>query len=222
MKRSQVNTYIKEAISFMKKNNFYIPDWAYWNQDDWSKNKNECTEIFDNSLGWDITDFGHGDFLRIGLTLITLRNGNLNKPSKPYCEKIMYVRENQVTPLHYHILKTEDIINRGGGVLCMRLWKSSDNKLDNSPIEIKIDGITKVVNAGEVIKIYPGQSICYFPYLYHTFWAEEGDCLVGEVSCVNDDNTDNVFLEDKGRYSKIENDVNPEFILCNEYSNFIK
>ena len=26
----------------------------------------------------------------------------------------MFVRENQVTPFHYHVRKTEDIINRGG------------------------------------------------------------------------------------------------------------
>ena len=230
MKRSEVNRYIEEAMAFMKKRDFYLPGWAFWSPAKWNEMKSSCSEIFENSLGWDITDFGYGDFANTGLTLVTLRNGNLNKPSKPYCEKIMYVRENQVTPLHYHVLKTEDIINRGGGVLCMKLWKSYDkpgsagksSELDESPIVVKIDGVETTVKAGEVVKIYPGQSICYFPYLYHTFWSEEGDSLIGEVSCVNDDNTDNVFLVDKGRYSSIEEDTEPTHLLCNEYSEYVK
>ena len=62
-----------------------------------------------------------------------------------------------------------------------------------------------------------GQSICYEPYLYHTFWAEDDHCLVGEVSTVNDDMRDNRFLTPKGRFPQIEEDVPAEHLLCNEY-----
>ena len=130
----------------------------------------------------------------------------------------MVVRENQITPEHYHVLKTEDIINRGGGLLCMKLWNATpDGKLDTTDVHVKVDGMTRVFKAGETVRLRPGQSVCYTPYLYHRFWAEEGDALVGEVSSVNDDKTDNYFLEPKGRFSKIEEDEPIEHYLCNEY-----
>lgn len=218
MKRSEVNTYIREAMDFMAKHHFYLPEWAYWTPADWATKGAECKEIVENGLGWDITDFGWNDFRNTGLTLVTLRNGDPSGKGKVYCEKIMYVRENQMTPEHFHWIKTEDIINRGGGILCMKLYKSTEEEtLGTEDIVVKIDGIERRVKAGEKISLRPGQSICYTPYLYHRFWAEEGDCIVGEVSSVNDDKTDNRFLEPKGRFSTIEEDAPIEHYLCNEY-----
>ncbi len=219
MKRSEVNGYIRYNMELMDKHQFMLPDWAFFSPEDWKKVAADCEEIFENGLGWDITDFGWGDFEKIGLSLITLRNGNLaKKGEKVYCEKIMVVRENQITPEHYHVLKTEDIINRGGGLLCMKLWNATpDGKLDTTDVHVKVDGMTRVFKAGETVRLRPGQSVCYTPYLYHRFWAEEGDALVGEVSSVNDDKTDNYFLEPKGRFSKIEEDEPIEHYLCNEY-----
>ena len=218
MKRSDVNQYIDYAMKFMAENKFCLPPWAYWTPSDWEQMRDRCEEIFENGLGWDITDFGSGNFIKTGLTLVTLRNGNLVKPSKQYCEKIMLVRNSQVTPLHYHVLKTEDIINRTGGLLCMKLWNSApDGSLSEGLLEVKIDSITTTIRSGEKICLKPGQSICYTPYLYHTFWAEGGDCLVGEVSSVNDDKTDNRFQEERGRYSAIDEDAPILHYLCNEY-----
>lgn len=218
MKRSDVNQYIDYAMKFMAENKFCLPPWAYWTPSDWEQMRDRCEEIFENGLGWDITDFGSGDFINTGLTLVTLRNGNLVTPSKQYCEKIMLVRNSQVTPLHYHVLKTEDIINRTGGLLCMKLWNSApDGSLSEGLLEVKIDSITTTIRSGEKICLKPGQSICYTPYLYHTFWAEGGDCLVGEVSSVNDDKTDNRFQEERGRYSAIDEDAPILHYLCNEY-----
>jgi D-lyxose ketol-isomerase len=79
--------------------------------------------------------------------------------------------------------------------------------------------VTTLVNNGEILKLEMGQSICYEPYLYHTFWAENGDCLVGEVSTVNDDINDNRFLVKVGRYPAIVEDVPARYMLCNEYKN---
>ena len=218
MKRSEVNQYIDFAMKFMAENKFCLPPWAYWTPSDWEQMKDRCEEIFENGLGWDITDFGSGDFINTGLTLVTLRNGNLVTPSKQYCEKIMLVRNSQVTPPHYHVLKTEDIINRTGGLLCMKLWNSApDGSLSEGLLEVKIDSITTTIRSGEKICLKPGQSICYTPYLYHTFWAEGGNCLVGEVSSVNDDKTDNRFLEERGRFSAIDEDAPILHYLCNEY-----
>ena len=41
--------------------------------------------------------------------------------------------------------------------------------------------------------------------------------LLGEVSQCNDDNTDNRFYEQLGRFPAIEEDEPPYRLLCNEY-----
>ena len=71
--------------------------------------------------------------------------------------------------------------------------------------------------AGKTYKIKKGQSVCYTPYIYHTFWAEGATCLIGEVSMVNDDAADNRFWEPIGRFPEIEEDVPAEALLCTEY-----
>ena len=106
MKRSEINQYIREAKAFMTKYHFMLPPWVDWTPDDWKSKGPECNDIRERAMGWDLTDFGWGDFLKIGLTLVTLRNGSLQKKDKPYCEKIMFVRCGQVTPTHFHWLKT--------------------------------------------------------------------------------------------------------------------
>ena len=218
MKRSEINGNIREALEFFEAQGFRLPPWVRWSPDEWKTKGSECDEIRENALGWDLTDFGSGDFPARGLTLITLRNGKPGGGGKVYCEKIMLVRENQVTPIHFHWLKTEDIINRGGGTLCMKLWKADQKEgLSDTPLTVRIDGIRTGVEAGEVLRLEPGQSVCYEPYLYHTFWAENGHCMVGEVSTVNDDKKDNRFLDAGGRFPAIEEDVPAEFLLCTEY-----
>jgi len=221
MKRSEINQYVKEAKDFLNKNHFYLPVWAAWTPEEWAAKGDECKEIRQNELGWDITDFGKGNFLHEGLTLVTIRNGNLKLDKKPYCEKIMYVREGQITPTHFHWTKMEDIINRGGGTLCIRIWKADvDEKVMDSDVNVQIDGVTTTVKAGSIIRLTKGMSISFVPYIYHEFWSEGGDSLIGEVSTVNDDKVDNRFLEPLPRYPKIEEDELPAFVLCNEYAKY--
>ena len=127
MKRSEINKIMDEALNFFEKQNFRLPPFARWTLKEWNAKGDEVKEIRDNMLGWDITDYGQGDFQKIGLLLITLRNGNQQYPEqypKPYAEKIMIVREEQVTPMHFHFYKMEDIINRGGGNLVIKLYNS--------------------------------------------------------------------------------------------------
>ena len=54
-------------------------------------------------LGWDITDYGLGKFDEVGFSLITLRNGNLknDKYTKTYAEKLLYIKEGQMAPMHF-------------------------------------------------------------------------------------------------------------------------
>ena len=128
MKRSEINAIMRDGIAFIRKMNFALPPFAYWTPADWRRKNREYDEIRDNMLGWDITDFGSGDFHRVGLFLFTVRNGNAKlrkRYDKPYAEKLMIVEEGQVTPYHFHWSKAEDIINRGGGKLVIKLYNST-------------------------------------------------------------------------------------------------
>jgi D-lyxose ketol-isomerase len=73
------------------------------------------------------------------------------------------------------------------------------------------------VEAGGTVILGPGESITLTPFLYHTFHAVDGHGLIGEVSSVNDDDTDNFFLEPLPRYPEIVEDEAPLRLLCNEY-----
>ncbi|MCK9222550.1 MAG: D-lyxose/D-mannose family sugar isomerase [Limnochordia bacterium] len=222
MKRSELNKFIANAISFMDQHSFKLPPFAFWSREEWESKGHEYDEIRDNMLGWDVTDFGSGDFVKIGLLLFTLRNGNQQMPkyTKPYAEKIMIVEEGQITPFHFHRLKMEDIINRGGGNLLVQLYNSDENEaLADTPVSVFQDGRNYKAPAGTIIRLTPGESITLMPYVYHQFWGEEntGKVLLGEVSQVNDDRIDNRFLEQVGRFPTVEEDEPAQYLLVGEY-----
>ena len=225
MKRSEINQILKDAKAFMAEKKFLLPPWAYWSLDDWKKTKEDTSEIIENMLGWDITDFGSGDFHKRGLFLFTIRNGNLERDKKPYAEKIMIVEENQETPMHFHWHKMEDIINRGGGNLVIELYNATSGEtLDDTPVTFKKDGIKGTVEAGGKVILTPGESICLEQHMYHRFYGEpgKGKVLVGEVSAVNDDSTDNCFNESLGRFPVIDEDEEPLHLLAADYEKFLK
>ncbi len=223
MKRSELNKIMRDAVMFIDKMNFKLPPFVLWPAEEWDKKGHEYDEIRDNMLGWDITDFGSGDYNKIGLLMITLRNGNFNdsKYVKPYAEKLLIVQENQVTPFHFHWSKMEDIINRGGGNLIIQVYNSNENeeKDTETPVTIMSDGRVYQVEAGGLIRLKPGESISIQTGMYHKFWGESGSgtTLVGEVSKVNDDRIDNRFYEPTGRFPKIDEDEKPLYLLGNEY-----
>ena len=224
MKRSEVNAVINEMKDFLETHRFMLPEWAYWPPERWKGAYERCFEIVDNKLGWDITDFGSGNFDRTGLSLFTIRNGNWDKKDKMYCEKIMVAGEEQVTPMHYHWNKTEDIINRGGGNLVMELhYATPDDRLSNDQVTVSIDGVLTTVEAGKPLILRPGQSICLRSHLYHRFYGEKGSgmVLIGEVSLVNDDSNDNKFYEPVGRFPEIVEDVRPVHLLVNDYPDYL-
>lgn len=224
MTRSEINMLIKSSIDFLNQMNFKLPPWAYWKPAEWKGKYENCSEIIDNMLGWDITDFGSGNFYARGLFLFTLRNGKFKADIKPYAEKIMIVGENQETPMHYHWAKMEDIINRGGGNLVIELYNTtSDNKLDSTPVRFKTDAVTRLVEPGGMVILTPGESICLQQGMYHRFYGEsgKGKVLVGEVSSVNDDKSDNCFYEPIGRFPVIDEDEEPLHLLVSDYQKYI-
>jgi len=223
MKRSEINSTMKDALKLFEEYKISLPPFVLWSPEEWKTKGAEVTEIKENMLGWDITDFGGGNFDKLGLFLITLRNGNQKKPDKypkPYAEKLMIVKENQVTPMHFHWSKMEDIINHGGGNLIIKLYNSDENEnLADTDVKVSVDGVMRTFPAGYELCLTPGESITLTPGLYHRFWGEEGKgtIIVREVSMCNDDANDNRFYEKTGRFPDIEEDEPPIHLLCNEY-----
>jgi hypothetical protein len=223
MKRSEINQYIAEAAAFFATNHFTLPPFAFWTPREWKELGNAAIELRTQRLGWDVTDFNSGDFKARGLTLFTLRNGHSSQPEtvKPYAEKIMFVRDRQLTPFHYHAIKTEDIVNRGEantGRLVVQLYASgNDGRFADTPITVFCDGFPRHIEPGGTVTLGPGESITLPPLLYHAFHAIGGDALIGEVSSTNDDATDNYFYEPLGRYPEIGEDEPPVRLLCTEY-----
>ena len=175
-------------------------------------------------LGWDITDFGQGDFQKTGFSLVTIRNGNQKMQDvykKPYAEKLLYLDEGQYAMNHFHWYKMEDIINRGGGNILIRVYNSlPDESVDKTgDVTVHTDGLTRVVPAGTQIRLTPGESLTITQGMYHDFEVEPGTgaVLIGEVSQCNDDTTDNRFNPPAGRFPQIEEDEPPYRLLCNEY-----
>ena len=129
MKRSEINQALKEMEAMIHEYRISLPPFCHFTPEEWKTKGHEYDEIRDNGLGWDITDYGLGDFDKVGFSLITIRNGNVHdeKYPKPYAEKLLYIKEGQHSPMHFHWSKMEDIINRGGGNVLIRVYNSTED-----------------------------------------------------------------------------------------------
>ena len=224
MKRSEINAALKDLEQMCKLQGFKLPPFCNFTPEEWNDKGHEYDEIRDCMLGWDITDYGKDEFDKFGFSLITIRNGNRameEKYPKQYAEKLLYLKEGQYAPNHFHWYKSEDIINRGGGNVLIRVYNSlPDEEIDyETDVTVHVDGRTYTVPAGTQIKLIPGESIMIQPHLYHDFEVEKGSgtVLLGEVSQCNDDSNDNRFNPPVGRFPEIEEDEPPYRLLCNEY-----
>lgn len=218
MKRSLINANIEWAMDLCKQMNFHLPSFAYYTPEEWAEKATE--EMLKVKLGWDVTDYDSGDFDKIGAVLFTIRNGVFGDMDRPYCEKMIAMKEGQILPCHFHYDKTEDIINRAGGILCVEVWNSKSETegyaVDyESDVTVTCDGVQVTVPAGGIVRVTNGNSITLLPYMYHRFFAEEGPLIVGEVSKVNDDANDNHFAEEM--HMTIEEDEPIRHVLCGGY-----
>ncbi|SFP72599.1 D-lyxose/D-mannose family sugar isomerase [Tranquillimonas alkanivorans] len=227
MKRSRINDIMRAADEMIRAHGFVLPPFAYWTPEEFRR-RTDAARIVDTRMGWDITDYGQGDFDRQGLFLFTLRNGDLSDLERGrgmcYAEKLLISRQDQLSPMHTHRIKAEDIINRGGATLAVQLHGSdADGNFDIAAGgHVLCDGIVREYAAGEVLKLAPGESVTLMPGDWHAFWGEGGDVLIGEVSTVNDDLTDNVFREDIGRFSEVEEDEAPLHLLVSDYDAWLR
>jgi len=182
MKRSEINAAIRAAAAAFRKRGWVLPP----------------------NPRWDVTDFGLGDFRRFGLTLVNLAE------QPEYCEKIMYVRRNQVTPRHYHASKKEDIICR---------WGRLAIAFPHRPrfVRVQVNGDWRRLATSTPLVLKAGERVTLTRGLSHAFWALSPFAIVGEVSTANDDRCDNYFADRRvGRFSPIEEDARPRVRLVGE------
>lgn len=227
MKRSRINQIMASADEFIRSFAITLPPFAYLAPDQMRARKGDMARVFEARMGWDITDYGQGDFDAMGLFLFTLRNGQLADLQRGqgmcYAEKLLISRQDQLSPMHRHMLKAEDIINRGGATLAVQLYGSDpQGEFDeHAGGMVRCDGIERTFSAGEVLQLAPGESVTLMPGDWHAFWGEGGDVLIGEVSTVNDDLTDNAFRDPIGRFAEIEEDVPPLHLLVSDYDRLL-
>jgi hypothetical protein len=224
MRRSEINRLIRGGTEFLKSRDYPLPPQAFWSFKDWNKNKDKVAEMTKRRIGWDLTDFGSGNYEKIGLLLYTLSNGIIDLDGQIidqcYSNKLLIVGENQLTPMHHHGRKMEDIINLGGGNLQIKIYNVGEaGEVDeSSSVKIFRNETWESYKPGTVITLEPGERVRLDAHHYHQFWAEpgKGKALVEEVSSVNDDQTDNFFLENLPRFPGIIEDEIPRYLLCTE------
>ena len=190
MKRSEINAAIRRAETAFAQSGWSLPP----------------------NPKWDVTDFGLGRFEQVGLVLVNLAD------EPEYCEKLMFSLQNQVTPMHTHRVKKEDIICRSGS-LALEFWRDHPDRCRmGEPVVLKRNGTGFAAESGVPFTIAAGERVTIVPGVYHAFWSHSGDCVVGEVSTANDDANDNFFVDpDIGRFPDIEEDEPVTVRLISEY-----
>ncbi len=214
MKRSEINNALHAAEATLAQYRWALPAWAGWSVDDHRTAADLSAWLRERQLGWDVTDFGAGDFGAQGLTLFCVRNGTQAPNERPYAEKLLFVGVDQETPFHAHKTKLEDILVRGGGTLCLE-FTPEGALLDVTDETVRIDGaVTPIFD--QVHRLTAGQSITVPRGVQHRFWGEGSPVFAAEISQCNDDLTDNYFLEPLGRFSEVDEDAPAYRQLWNE------
>ena len=212
MLRSFIDRRIEAMLDFCERYGFRLPPFALWNADDFRAAPDSARRIAQSGLGWNIVEFRRGAFASEGLSVFTLRMGDWRAlkdgAGRLYSEKALFAENGQRTPHHYHVVKTEDIMNRGGARFVVELFKvdRAGRRLDER-VRVLKDATMVEVAAGGRIVLEPGESLVLEPYVAHAFWAEGGATLGGEVSLANDDATDNYFLPPPDAPAPIDEDA---------------
>jgi D-lyxose ketol-isomerase len=224
MRRSQIETIIRESQEIMARYGQILPPYAGWSPAQWHAKAEETRAMRSRFLGWNVVEFAEGDFARSGIVVFTTRMGDhgdlARGRGKLYGEKIIVCRDGQRVPHHYHRVKTEDFVNRGGGTLVIDLIRVDEAGLAlDQPFDLDRDGEVVRVPGRSTLRLAPGEGITLDPFIAHAFSAENGDIVCGELSLANDDATDNYFLAPVPAQPIIE-DVPVRHLVVADYKSF--
>ena len=222
MKRSFIDRAIEDMLAMCERHGARLPAFALWGEDDYRADPAAARRIHEGGLGWNVVEFKPGAFRREGLSVFTLRMGDWRQLSQGrgrlYAEKVLLAQDGQRTPHHYHIVKTEDIVNRGGARFVVELFKVDRA---GAPLKEKFRALKDVkmldLEPGAKVVLEPGESLTLDPFVAHAFWAEGGATLAGEVSLANDDRADNLFLPPLGPPAPIEEDAARKYVTVRDH-----
>ena len=223
MRRSFIDRRIDAMRDLCETHAFKLPPFSRWSVADFVARPDAARRIRSMGLGWNVVEFMAGGYREKGLTLFTTRMGDWRAlragGGRLYAEKVMMAEDGQRTPFHYHVVKTEDILNRGGARFVVELFKvdASGTRLDER-FQVLKDAEMLVLAPGARVVLDPGESLTLEPFVAHAFWAEGGTVLAGEVSLANDDATDNHFLPPLAPFAPIEEDAPMRYLTVRDYS----
>jgi D-lyxose ketol-isomerase len=222
MRRSFIDSRIDAMLEFCSRQKFALPPFSLWGPARFRDDPVAARRIADGGLGWSVVEFKPGGFAKDGLTLFTIRMGDWRELAKGqgrlYGEKAIMALEGQRTPHHYHIIKTEDILNRGGARFVVELFKvDRDGRRLDERFDVHKDASTINLGSGDRVMLEPGESIVLEPFIAHAFWAEGGPVLAGEVSLVNDDALDNYFLAPLASAEPINEDATARYVTVQDH-----
>ena len=221
MKRSFIDARIEKMLRLCEYHGVALPPFARWGRTHYEADEEAARFIAARGLGWNVVEFRPGAFETDGITLFTLRMGDWReletKRGRLYAEKAIMCEDGQRAPHHYHVVKTEDIVNRGGARFVVELFKVDRA---GAPTKERFRALKDVsvldLKAGDQVRLEPGQSLTLDPYVAHAFWAEGGPAIAGEVSLANDDRADNYFVPPLPPTEAIEEDKPARFVTARD------
>jgi D-lyxose ketol-isomerase len=223
MKRSFVDARIDEMQALCERLGVALPAFSRWGKAEFLANPGAAAFVAERGLGWNVVEFRPGAFATDGLTLFTLRMGDWRdletKGGRLYAEKAIMSLDGQRAPHHYHVVKTEDIVNRGGARFVVELFRvNGQGEPTKDRFRVLKDVSVLDLGPGDRVRLEPGESLTLEPHVAHAFWAEGGTALAGEVSLANDDSTDNYFVPPLGVPEPIEEDAPARRVTVRDYS----
>ena len=227
MRRSFIDRRIDAMLEFCGGLGFTLPPFALWDEAQYRAQPAAARRIGGAGLGWNVVEFRQGAYREWGLTIFTLRMGDwralASGGGRLYAEKALFAEDGQRTPHHFHIVKTEDILNRGGARFIVELFKvdSRGVRLD-ARLQVLKDAQMLDLAAGARVSLEPGESLTLEPYVAHSFWAEGGAVLAGEISLVNDDATDNYFLPPLDAFAPIAEDAPMRYVTVRDHAKLLQ
>lgn len=217
MKRSFIDSRIDAMLALCDRHGFALPPFARWDAAAYRADPQAAARILAGGLGWNVAEFKPGAFATDGIVVFTTRMGDWRAlgsgRGRLYGEKAIMAMDGQRTPHHYHVVKTEDVLNRGGARFVVEMFKvdATGRRLADSFDVLKDASMVRVAPGGR-IALEPGESLVLEPYVAHAFWAEGGDVLAGEVSLANDDAADNYFLPALAPAEPVEEDAARRYV----------